>query len=111
MTELTVGASSSQTQMRVATPDTVPNVDTTTTPDAAGMVGSVAEAAGVVHNIGNEVPEVSPSVGVAFAGGEATMTGDGDELVVVMGHPSLRAPGQVSLSEAMATAHFALCQA
>jgi hypothetical protein len=35
---------------------------------------------------------------------------DDDEVEVVMGHLGLRAPGDVSLSEAMSMAHVALCQ-
>jgi hypothetical protein len=51
---------------------------------------------------GSGVPEVFPTEDVASAGGE---------LEVVMGHPGLESPGDVSLSEAMSTTHFALCQA
>jgi hypothetical protein len=84
-------------------------VDMTTTASIAGTTGLVAEAAKAEHNSGAGVPEVSPSTCVASAGGGATMTGD--EVKVVMGHPGLRAPGQVSLSEVMGTTHFTLRQA
>jgi hypothetical protein len=46
--------------------------------------------------------------------GATASTGDDDNVVegpkVVMGQPSVRAPGHVSLSEAMGTTHFALHQ-
>jgi hypothetical protein len=43
----------------------------------------------------------------------ATTAGDDndDELMVVIGHPRLRALWDVSLSEVMSVAHFTLCQA
>jgi hypothetical protein len=67
---------------------------------------------------GSGVPEVLPTGDVANDGVGAATTGDGDdnsngdgdggELEVIMGHPNLRAPGHISLPEAMGTAHFAL---
>jgi hypothetical protein len=61
---------------------------------------------------GGATPETVPEVDTTIATG-ATTTGDDDdnELEVIMGHPGLRAPGNVSLSEEMGVAHFALCQA
>jgi hypothetical protein len=90
------------------TPKTEPKVDTTTTADAVGMISS---AVGAAHNTGTKVPEVCPSTGMASADGGLMTTSDDDKLEVVMGHPGLRAPGQVSLFEAMGTTHFALRQA
>jgi hypothetical protein len=76
-------------QSGVMTPGTAHEVDMATTTGAAGTTGS-------------GVPEVFPTEDVASAGGE---------LEVVMGHPGLESPGDVSLSEAMSMTHFALCQA
>jgi hypothetical protein len=56
-----------------------------------------------------KMPSSPPQMAVA-----AAPAGDDDNAVeepeVIMGHPSLRALGDVSLSEAMGTAHFALHQ-
>jgi hypothetical protein len=70
-------------------------VDMTTTADAVGMTSLVVEVVEVAHNTGIRVPKAFPLAGVASASGGAATTGDddGDELEVVMGHPSLRAPG------------------
>jgi hypothetical protein len=42
---------------------------------------------------------------------EAADDGDGVEPKVILEHPMLMAPGDVSLDEAMGTAHWALTQA
>jgi hypothetical protein len=78
------------------------------------MTESAVEAPSSQTQSGAATPEIVPEVGTTTATG-ATTTGDGDgnddELEVVTGHPGLRAPGHVSLSDAMGTTHFALRQA
>jgi hypothetical protein len=52
-----------------------------------------------------------PEVDTTTTTGAVTAGDDNDdELKVVTGHPGLRAPGDVSLSEAMFAAHFTLHQ-
>jgi hypothetical protein len=55
------------------------------------------------HGGGDPAPEPVSTVGVAAASATLTMTESAIEV-----HPGLRAPRQVSLSEAVDTAHFAL---
>jgi hypothetical protein len=49
--------------------------------------------------------------GGASSSTEATNGGGTVEPEVILGHPTLRAPGDISLDEAMGTAHWALTQA
>jgi hypothetical protein len=57
----------------------------------------------------NGAPSSSPRMAAATAS-----AGDDDNAIeepeVIIGHPSLRAPGAISLSEAMGTTHFVLNQ-
>jgi hypothetical protein len=63
-----------------------------------------------------EVATEDPASSAGPSGGassstEATNGGGAMEPEVILGHPTLRAPGDISLDEAMGTAHWALTQA
>jgi hypothetical protein len=63
-----------------------------------------------------EVAADDPASSTGPAGGASSSTVAADdgaavESKVILGHPTLRAPGDVSLDEAMGTAHWALTQA
>jgi hypothetical protein len=95
------------------------------TPDKAAAVGNAApEAPEAVTDDGSStlVPDttvvvsIGPSVGASSPrpqmGATSASVVDGDDIVeepeVVHVHPLLRAPGGLSLDEAMGTAHWAL---
>jgi hypothetical protein len=74
------------------------------------MIRPAAGVVGAANNTGSEIPGVSPSVGVPSTSGSAASADDGDELEVIMAHPSLRALGSGARlsSEVIGMAHFTL---
>jgi hypothetical protein len=103
--------------------------------DKVLISGTVAATGVVAHTVvggGSLAPEVllegemnvtveevatsdpASSTGPARSGSSSTVAADDSTTVeskVILGHPTLRAPGDVSLDEAMGTARWALTQA
>jgi hypothetical protein len=86
--------------------DSAPEPDSVASVTAAGasptMTEPAAQASSSRTQLGATILEIVPEVDTTTTA-SAAMAGDGDdnELKVVMGHPVLRAPRDVSLFEAM----------
>jgi hypothetical protein len=84
--------------------------DTTTAAQAMASPATSGAAAGDRPALPGSTTGALPSPCRTTASTTSTGTDDNavEELEVIMGHPSLKAPGTVSLSEAMGPTHFAL---
>jgi hypothetical protein len=87
-------------------------------PDTTTAVKAMASLATCEAATGDPAVSTGPAVGASSSpphmAATTASTGADDNVVdepkVIMGHPGLRAPGTISLSEVMGTGHFALNQ-
>jgi hypothetical protein len=92
--------------------DGIPASDTTTAAEAATSLVMSEEDAGdptALTSLTAGAPSPPPQMATATASAGADDNAV-EEPEVIMGHPGLRAPGAVSLSEAMGMTHFMLNQ-